>query len=124
MIYEQMKADENLITFDPPYFGEEGAHGFFNQQEQEQLLQQIIDAKERGIPTVVFNSMHPSIVEPLREAGFHIEPLGRKDMSGSDPSTRGTVGELMAMANVPQDAFMQAWNQSRGVQPNLNDFRA
>lgn len=123
-IKDQMKADKNLITFDPPYFGEEGAHGFFNQQEQEQLLQQIIDAKERGVPTVVFNSMHPSIVDPLRDAGFDIHELGRQDLSSSKASTRGTVGELMAMANVPQDAFMQAWNQSRGVQPNLNDFMA
>ena len=114
-IKDQMKADKNLITFDPPYFGEEGAHGFFNQQEQEQLLQQIIDAKERGVPTVVFNSMHPSIVNPLRDAGFDIHELGRQDLSGSKASTRGTVGELMAMANVPQDSFMQAWNQSRGI---------
>jgi site-specific DNA-adenine methylase len=125
-IKDTMSADKNLITFDPPYFGEEGAHGFFNQEEQERLLQQIIDAKERGIPTVVFNSMHPSIVNPLRDAGFHIEELGRKDMSGSKASTRGTVGELMAMANIDQDAFSQAWDVSRGGkpvrQPNLSDF--
>ena len=34
-------------------------------------------------------------------------------MSGASAETRGTVGELMAMANVPQDAFMQAWQQSQ-----------
>ena len=55
--------------------------------------------------------MHPSIVDPLREAGFDIHTLGRQDMSGSKAETRGTVGELMAMANVPQDAFMQAWQR-------------
>ena len=103
-----MKADKNLITFDPPYFGEEGAHGFFNEQEQNRLLQQIIDAKDRGVPTVVFNSMSPSIVNPLRDAGFDIRELNRQDMSGSKASTRGTVGELMAMANVPQDSFNEA----------------
>jgi len=107
-IKDQMKADKNLITFDPPYFGEEGAHGFFNEQEQDKLLQQIIDAKERGVPTVVFNSMSPSIVNPLRDAGFDIRELNRQDMSGSKASTRGTVGELMAMANVPQDSFNEA----------------
>jgi site-specific DNA-adenine methylase len=116
-IKNQMKADKNLLTFDPPYFGEEGAHGFFGKDEQERLIQQMIDAKNRGIPTMVFNSMHPSIVEPLREAGFHIEELGRKDNSSSDPNTRGTVGELMAMANIDQDAFQAAWESQRNPQP-------
>lgn len=112
-IKEQMSADDSILTFDPPYFGEEGAHTFFTEEHQNKLIQQMIDAKERGIPTVVFNSMHPSIVDPLREAGFDIHTLGRQDMSGSKAETRGTVGELMAMANVPQDAFMQAWQQSQ-----------
>ena len=116
-IKDQMKADKNLLTFDPPYFGEEGAHGFFGKDEQERLIQQMIDAKNRGIPTMVFNSMHPSIVDPLREAGFHIEPLGRKDFSSSDPNTRGTVGELMAMANIDQDAFQAAWESQKNPQP-------
>ena len=112
-VKEQMSADDSILTFDPPYFGEEGAHTFFTEEHQNKLIQQMIDAKERGIPTVVFNSMHPSIVDPLREAGFDIHTLGRQDMSGASAETRGTVGELMAMANVPQDAFMQAWQQSQ-----------
>jgi site-specific DNA-adenine methylase len=116
-IKDQMKADKNLLTFDPPYFGEEGAHGFFGKDEQERLIQQMIDAKDRGIPTMVFNSMHPSIVEPLREAGFHIEPLDRKDLSSSDPNSRGTVGELMAMANIDQDAFQTAWERRKNPPP-------
>jgi len=116
-IKDQMKADKNLLTFDPPYFGEEGAHGFFGKDEQERLIQQMIDAKDRGIPTTVFNSMHPSIVEPLRDAGFTIHELGRKDLSSSDPNTRGTVGELMAMANIDQDAFQTAWESQKNPQP-------
>ena len=116
-IKDQMKADKNLLTFDPPYFGEEGAHGFFGKDEQERLIQQMIDAKNRGIPTTVFNSMHPSIVEPLRDAGFTIHELGRKDLSSSDPNTRGTVGELMAMANIDQDAFQAAWESQKNPRP-------
>lgn len=116
-IKDQMKADKNLLTFDPPYFGEEGAHSFFGEEEQKRLIQQMIDAKNRGIPTTVFNSMHPSIVEPLRDAGFTIHELGRKDFSSSDPNTRGTVGELMAMANIDQDAFQSAWERAKNPQP-------
>jgi len=116
-IKDQMKADKNLLTFDPPYFGEEGAHGFFGKDEQERLIQQMIDAKNRGIPTTVFNSMHPSIVDPLREAGFNIHELGRKDLSSSKAESRGIKGELMAMANIDQDAFQSAWDEARNPKP-------
>ena len=116
-IKDQMKADKNLLTFDPPYFGEEGAHGFFGKDEQERLIQQMIDAKNRGIPTTVFNSMHPSIVDPLREAGFDIHELGRQDLSSSKADTRGIKGELMAMANIDQDAFQSAWDEAKNPKP-------
>ena len=77
----------------------------------------MIDAKNRGIPTTVFNSMHPSIVDPLREAGFDIHELGRKDFSSSKAESRGIKGELMAMANIDQDAFQSAWDEARNPKP-------
>jgi len=114
-IKERLSPDESAIAWDPPYFKEEGAHKFFGLSDQQQTIEQMIDAKNRGVPTVVFNSMNPSIVDPLREAGFDIHTLGRQDYSGANPESRGIVPELMAMANIDQDAFMQAWNQSRGI---------
>ncbi len=116
-----------MLTFDPPYFGEEGAHGFFNQEEQERLINQIIDAKDRGIPTIVFNSHHPDIYQPLADAGFWIpKPLNRLDLSGVDSETRGHKDELLALANVDADKFESIWNTMRGVdtgsQKSLSDF--
>jgi site-specific DNA-adenine methylase len=118
-----MNPENSLLTFDPPYFKEEGAHQFFDLSDQQNTIQQMIDAKQRGIPTVVFNSMNPSIVNPLKDAGFDIQTLGRQETSGAKAESRGVVPELMAMANIPQDAFQSAWNQSKsGVFPNLNDI--
>ena len=88
-----------------------------SENKSRHFIQQMIDAKNRGIPTTVFNSMHPSIVEPLRDAGFTIHELGRKDFSSSDPNTRGIKGELMAMANIDQDAFQAAWERAKNPQP-------
>jgi site-specific DNA-adenine methylase len=125
-VKEQMTPEDSLLDWDPPYFKEEGAHKFFGLPEQQQTIEQIIDAKNRGIPTVVFNSMTPAIVDPLREAGFDIHELGRKDFSSSKAESRGVVPELLAMANIPQDEFMAAWEQMKGgnmpSQPTLNDF--
>ena len=115
-----------MLTFDPPYYGEEGAHGFFNQEEQDRLISQIIDAKNRGIPTIVFNSHHPDIYQPLVDAGFYTENLDRMDLSGVKSETRGMKDELMALANVDLDTFLPAWKAMRGgdtsSQKSLSDF--
>ena len=125
-VKDELDPSKSLLTFDPPYYGEEGAHGFFNQEEQDRLISQIIDAKNRGIPTIVFNSHHPDIYQPLVDAGFYTENLDRMDLSGVKSETRGMKDELMALANVDLDSFLPAWKAMRGVdtgsQKSLTDF--
>tara|TARA_R100000951_G_scaffold59127_1_gene49799 strand:+ start:11211 stop:13505 length:2295 start_codon:yes stop_codon:yes gene_type:complete len=116
-VKDEMNPETSQFLVDSPYFGEQGAHNHFLEPEQKLLIEQLIDAKNRGIPTTVFNSMHPSIVKPLEEAGFHIEPLQRLERSTPVAGDRVKVGEMMAMANIDQDAFQTAWERRKNPPP-------
>ena len=100
---------------DPPYHQELGAHTFFDLSDQERVRALTETLDEFGIPTVSFNSFTDAIVNPLRDMGLDIHQLARRDTSGSKASTRGVKPELMAMANVPQDAFQQTWSELRNL---------
>lgn len=116
-IKEQMTPEKSQFVVDSPYFGEQGAHNHFLEPEQKRLIEQLIDSKNRGIPTSVFNSYHPSIVEPLEQAGFTVHKIPRQERANSKASGRGVVDEMLAMANFDQDAFQTAWENRKNPQP-------
>ena len=64
-----------------------------------------------GMPVASFNSFTDEIVNPLRDMGLDIHQLARRDTSASKASSRGVKPELMAMANIPQNAFQQTWSE-------------
>lgn len=114
---EQLSSDigidpsEDMFLLDPPYLGEEGALNFFTMDDQRKTLAMIEALKDNAFPTVVFNSFEPAIVDPMKQMGFDIHELQRKETSGGKGAVRGKKSELMGMANVDQGIFQNVWDQ-------------
>ena len=105
------KADQFIV--DPPYWGEQGAHTFFGKEGQDQTLALLEALKASKFPTTIYNSFSPDVVEPVRDLGFDIHELSRRDQNSGKASGRGMKPELMGQANIDQTAFMNAWNNIR-----------
>ena len=113
---EQLESDielnpaKDMFLLDPPYLGEEGALDFFTMDDQQRTLALLEGLSDAGFPTVVFNSFAPDVVDPIRNMGFDIHELQRKETSGGKGAVRGKKSELLGMSNIDQDAFQNAWN--------------
>lgn len=107
--------NRQIAFIDPPYHQELGAHTFFDLSDQERVRALTETLVGEGMPVASFNSFTDEIVNPLRDMGLDIHQLARRDTSASKASSRGVKPELMAMANIPQNAFQQTWSELRNL---------
>jgi DNA adenine methylase len=95
----------DLVYFDPPYVTKHNNNGFrdwnenlFSWADQERLAKEAIRLKRKGVRVIVSNADHHDIIKLYK--GFKIVRFTRTSTLSSDPSFRGSVGEVILTANI------------------------
>lgn len=94
----------DVIFCDPPYHPMPGKDGFttysgkkFDLNDQKRLVDMAVEARKRGVPTVITNSSAPIIIDMYKKAGFDIHPLVARRSIAASGDQRGDVNDIIAV---------------------------
>lgn len=94
----------DVIFCDPPYHPMPGKQGFttysgatFGLGDQKRLVAMAVEAKKRGVPTVITNSAAPVIIDLYKANGFEIHPLLARRSVAASGESRGTIKDIIAI---------------------------
>lgn len=94
----------DVIFCDPPYEPMPGKKGFttysgatFSFNDQKRLVDMALEARKKGVPTLVTNSAAPKIIDLYQKTGFSIIELPARRAISAKSDSRGTVNDILAI---------------------------
>lgn len=94
----------DVIFCDPPYEPMPGKKGFttysgktFGFGDQKRLVTMALEARKKGVPTVITNSSAPRIIDLYESSGFTITELPARRAISAKSDSRETVNDIIAV---------------------------
>lgn len=102
--FMDMAIEGDVIFCDPPYEPMPGKKGFttysgdtFSFGDQKRLVAKALQARDKGMPTVITNSSAPKILELYQQSGFEIHPLTARRSISASGDQREEVEDIIAI---------------------------
>lgn len=97
--------DGDLVFADPPYVSTQNPEGFikynenlFTWSDQQRLLKDLVEARERGVKIVATNANFSEIKEMYVKTGFNVSEIERLSTIAGKNNKRGIVKELLIIS--------------------------
>lgn len=100
----RMAGEGDVLFCDPPYMPMPNTEGFtsytaepFNEERHWQLLNEMVQAHQRGARVVVTNSSAPAIVEAYTKAGFTLKTMHARRSMSCKGDKRGIAADIIGV---------------------------